>query len=167
MQDFNDTFLVDDDIAGSPTVISAFIEAAVPDMKKYIANKGYRTISAGYANSDNGSTNGIAQYLACGNQSTAVDFLGISNRGRCEFDNYDTSGYRVMTSFYSDYPVPTFLAAHGCLSSGSGPTEDFSEVPYIYGTNMTTVMPGGFFYDFCSLNKSARHGQSRRQRVWI
>ncbi|CAF9934585.1 MAG: 1,3-beta-glucanosyltransferase gas1 [Alectoria fallacina] len=159
MQQFNNTFgfLVGDDIGDSPTEISAFIRAAVRDMKNYIIYKGYRNIPIGYAASDNGSTDGIAQYLACGDQHTAVDFLGINNRGWCESDNYDTSGYRAMTSAYFNYPVPTFLAEYGCLSFGSGATEDFDEIAYIYG-NMTTAMSGGLFYGFFSVNTSARYG---------
>lgn len=162
MQGFSNTFgfLVGDDIAGSPTVISAFIRAAVRDMKKYIYYKNYRNIPVGYAASDDGSTGGIAQYLACGDQNTAVDFLGINNRGWCETDNYDTSGYRAMLSAYSNYPVPTFLAAYGCLSFDSGLTEDFFEIAYIYG-NLTTVMSGGLFYEFFSVNESARYGKLR------
>lgn len=167
MQEFNNTFgfLVGDDIAGSPNEISAFIRAAVRDMKHYIASKGYRSIPVGYAASDNGSTHGIAQYLACGDPSTAVDFLGINNRGWCGSDNYNTSGYRAMTSAYSLYPVPTFLAAYGCLSSDSGATEDFSEIAYIY-CNMLPVLSGGFFYEYFSVNESAQYGKPRRRRVW-
>ncbi|KAL9077774.1 MAG: hypothetical protein Q9161_000146 [Pseudevernia consocians] len=158
MQVFNNTFrfLVGDDIAGPPNKISPFIRAAVRDMKNYMASKGYRNIPVGYAASDNGSTHGIAQYLACGDPSTAVGFLGINNRGWCEPDNYDTSGYRAMTSAYSLYPVPTFLAAYGCLSSDPGATEDFSEIAYIY-CDMLPVMSGGFFYDFFSVNESSQY----------
>lgn len=163
MQEFNNTFgfLVGDDIAGSPHEISAFIRAAVRDMKDYIASKGYRNIPVGYAASDNGSSLGIAQYLACGDPSTAVDFLGINNREWCKFDDYDTSGYSAMTSAYSKYPVPTFLASYGCLSSEAGLTEDFSEIAYIYDSNMTTIMSGGLFYGFFSTNESARYGKPR------
>ena len=167
MHVFNNTFgfLVGDDIAGPPNKISPFIRAAVRDMKNYMASKGYRNIPVGYAASDNGSTHGIAQYLACGDPSKAVDFLGINNRGWCEPDNYDTSGYRAMTSAYSLYPVPTFLAAYGCLSSDPGATEDFSEIAYIY-CSMLPVISGGFFYDFFSVNESSQYGKPPLRRVW-
>ncbi len=132
------------------------------DMKHYIASKGYRSIPVGYAASDNGSTHGIAQYLACGDPSTAVDFLGINNRAWCESDDYDTSGYNAMKSAYSLYPVPTFLAAYGCLSSDSGATEGFSEIAYIY-CHMLPVLSGGFFYEYFSVNDSAPYGKPRRR----
>lgn len=143
MQGFSNTlgFLVGDDVVGCPSEISAFIRAAVRDLKALVAYNNDRHYPVGYAASDNGSTHGITQYLACGNSSTAVDFLGINNRGWCEVDDYETSGYRAMISTYSPYPVPTFLTAYGCLSYKSGSTERFSEIAYIDGGNMTTVMP--------------------------
>ena len=166
MHGFNNTlgFLVGDDITGPPSEISAFIRAAVRDMKSYIASKDYRSIPVGYATSDNGSSNGVAKYLACGDPSTAVDFLGINNRGWCDSDNYDTSGYKAMTSDYSLYPVPTFLAAYGCLSSDSDATNRFPEIAYIY-CNMLPVISGGFFYDFFSVNESAPYGKLGRRTI--
>ena len=162
MQGFNNTlgFLVGDDIAGSPKEISAFVRAAVRDMKKYMSSNGYRHIPVGYATSDNGSAHGIAQYLACGDPTTAVDFLGINARGWSGSDNYETSRYRAMTSAYSLYPVPTFLAAYGCLSSNSDPIENFSEIAYIH-CEMLSVMSGGVFYGFFSVNGSAPYGKWR------
>ena len=158
-------FLVGDDIARSPAAISALTRAAVRDMKDYITSKAYRKIPLGYGTSDNGNSHGVAQYLACGDPATAVDFLGINNRGWCESYNYDTSGYRAMTSAYSLYPAPTFLAACGCLPSKVGATEDFSEISYIY-CNMTPVMSGGFFSELFSVNDSAPCGKSRCRKVW-
>lgn len=167
MQGYNNTFgfLVGDDIAGSPSTISPFIRAAVRDMKNYIADNDYRNIPVGYAASDNGSAHGIAQYLVCGERSTAIDFLGINNREWCEYDDYNTSGYRALTSAYSLYPVPTFLAEYGCVSSDSGSTEDFSEIDYLYG-KMTPVMSGGFYYGYFSVNVSTSYGKRERLRAW-
>ena len=132
MHGFNNTleFLVGDDVPGSPNKTSAFIRAAVRDMKSYIASKICKSISVGYATSDNGWTNGIAKYLACVNPNTAIDFLNINNREWCESNNYDTSRYKAMASAYSLYPVPTFLAAYGCLSSGSGAIDRSPEIAY-------------------------------------
>lgn len=83
MQKQNDTFefLVGADIADFPTKISAFIKVAVRDMIKHVTSKGYISIPAEYATNGNDSTYEIAQYLAYGDPSTAVDFLDINNRG--------------------------------------------------------------------------------------
>lgn len=105
----------------------------------------------------NGSTHGISHYLACDEQSTAVAFLGINNRGWCGYDNYNTPGYRAMTSAYALCPVPTFLAEYESVSPDTGPTENFSEIAYSYG-NLTPVMSGGFFYGYFSVNASSQYG---------
>lgn len=107
-----------------------------------MAYNSYRNIPVGYAAVIVAVPRyGIAQYLACGDQNTAVDFLGIYNRKWCKHDTYDTSCYRAMISAHSRYPVPNFLAEYGCLSFES---ENLSEVACIYGSNLTMVMSGGF-----------------------
>ena len=51
-----------------------------------------------------------------------------------------------MTSAYSLYPVPIFIAAYGSLSFDSGPKKDFSEIAYI-SCNKLPVMSCGLFYE--------------------
>ena len=157
MQVYNNTlgFIVGDDIFGPPSRSSAFIRAVVRDMKSYIAYKGYRKIPVGYSATDYGDSQGIARYLTCGNQSTAIDFLGIKDRSWCKYDSFESSGYAELTTAYSNYTVPVFLSEYGCDDPGR--VEDFSEKASIYSTQMMSVLSGAFFYGYFSTNESSRY----------
>jgi 1,3-beta-glucanosyltransferase GAS1 len=63
----------------SYTPASAFVKAAVRDMKAYIASKSYRAMGVGYAADDDADLRAnVAAYMNCGDSSTSIDFWGYN-----------------------------------------------------------------------------------------
>lgn len=126
------------------TNASAYVKAAVRDMKAYIKTKGYRTIGVGYATNDDASirTN-LAHYFNCGNADESIDFWGYNIYSWCGDSSYTQSGYDQRTAEFANYSVPAFFAEYGCNTVQPRP---FTEVGAIYGSNMTGVWSGGIVY---------------------
>jgi hypothetical protein len=126
------------------TDASAFVKAAVRDMKAYIKAKGYRTIGVGYATNDDATirTN-LAEYFNCGTTDESIDFWGYNIYSWCGDSSYTESGYDQRTAEFANYSVPAFFAEYGCNTVEPRP---FTEVQAIYGTNMTNVWSGGIVY---------------------
>jgi hypothetical protein len=130
----------------SNTDASAFVKAAVRDMKAYIKQKGYRTIGVGYATNDNADirTN-LADYFDCGSSSDSIDFWGYNIYSWCGNSSYTESGYNLRTEEFSTYNVPAFFAEYGC---NTVQPRTFSEVLALYGNEMTPVWSGGIVYEW-------------------
>lgn len=126
------------------TDASAFVKAAVRDMKSYIKTKGYRTIGVGYATNDDAAIrNGLADYFNCGDADSAIDFWGYNIYSWCGDSSYTESGYDQRTLEFSNYTVPAFFAEYGC---NTVQPRVFTEVAAIYGSKMTPTWSGGIMY---------------------
>ena len=133
-------------ITHSNTAASAFVKAAVRDTKAYISGKGYRKIPVGYSANDDSITRvAIAEYFACGDSSSAVDFYGINMYEWCGNSTYQTSGYEARTQEFSNYSVPIFFSEYGC---NVPQPRIFTEVQAIYSSPMTDVWSGGIVYEW-------------------
>ena len=134
----------------SYTPASAFVKAAVRDTKAYIKSKGYTT-GVGYAADDDaGVRASVAAYFNCGNAADGIDFWGYNIYSWCDPSDYVTSGYQNHTEEFSTYNVPVFFAEYGCnAGAASGAAgRDFSEVPVLYGPDMSKVFSGGIVYEY-------------------
>ena len=76
------------------TDASAFVKAAVRDMKAYIKAKNYRPMGVGYATNDDSSIRvNMANYFNCGPSDNSVDFWGYNTYSWCGNSSYEQSIY--------------------------------------------------------------------------
>jgi hypothetical protein len=135
----------------SYTPASAFVKAAVRDTKAYIKSKGYRTMGVGYAADDDATIRAeVAAYFNCGDHADGIDFWGYNIYSWCDPSDYVTSGYQNHTREFADYNVPVFFAEYGCNTGDAhgAAGRDFSEIPALYGPEMSVVFSGGIVYEY-------------------
>jgi len=138
-------FFAGNEVSNAPnnTAASAFVKAAVRDMKAYIVSKNYRAIGVGYASDDDETRTELADYFNCGPIADSIDFWGYNIYSWCGKSSYSASLYEARTKEFSTYNVPAFFAEYGCNKAEPRP---FDEVAALFGTNMTQVWSGGIVY---------------------
>jgi hypothetical protein len=136
------------DVANS--ISSAYVKAAVRDMKSYIQAQAYRSMGIGYASDYDASIiSDLEAYLNCGDRASSIDFLGLNVFSWCGDSSYAESGYSVLTASLSNYSVPVFFSQYGCNIEGGGAAgRQFTEVAALYGPQMAVVFSGGIVYEY-------------------
>ncbi|KAJ5772746.1 hypothetical protein N7457_007642 [Penicillium paradoxum] len=123
---------------------SAFVKAAVRDIKKYIKKKNYRPMGVGYATADVSNIRAnMADYFNCQDSDETIDFWGYNIYSWCGESTYSKSGYKDRTEEFADYTVPVFFAEYGC---NEVQPRKFTEVKALYGETMSEVWSGGIVY---------------------
>ena len=135
--------------AANNTGDSAFVKAAVRDMKQYIKTKNYRWMGIGYAADDSSAIrNDVANYFNCGPAEDSVDFFGYNVYSWCGNNNFQTTGYNRIIEFFTGYSVPVFFAEYGCNLPSGGAARIWEETPALYQANMSDVISGGIVYEY-------------------
>lgn len=138
-------FFAGNEVSNAPnnTEASAFVKAAVRDIKKYISDKNYRPIGVGYATNDDDTRTNLADYFNCGPASDSIDFWGYNIYSWCGNSNIKDSHYEERTKEFSTYNVPAFFAEYGCNTIRP---RIFTEVAALFGSQLTPVWSGGILY---------------------
>ncbi|KAF6219347.1 hypothetical protein HO133_005172 [Letharia lupina] len=138
-------FFAGNEVSNAPnnTAASAFVKAAVRDMKAYIVSKNYRAMGVGYASDDDDTRIELADYFNCGTAAESIDFWGYNIYSWCGQSSYSASSYEARTQEFSSYNVPAFFAEYGCNKVEPRP---FDEVGTLFGSDMTPVWSGGIVY---------------------
>lgn len=127
------------------TLSAPYVKAVTRDMKQYIGTRGYRDIPVGYSAADVSENQYImAQYMSCGEKQSQGDFYAINNYAWCSPSSFETSGWNKVVETYKNYSQPMFYSEYGCIK----PSRDFSETKVLYSTDMTSVVSGGFVYEY-------------------
>ncbi|ORX47991.1 hypothetical protein DM01DRAFT_1410017 [Hesseltinella vesiculosa] len=128
------------------TAASAFVKAALRDVKQYIKDNKKKILPVGYAtNDDDNIREAIRDYFTCGEEIEQVDFYGVNIYEWCGESSYVASGYSKRTEEMRNYNKPAFLSEYGCNLASPRP---FSEVAAIYSKPMTDVWSGGIAYEW-------------------
>lgn len=126
------------------TLASAFVKAAVRDIKRYIKAKNYRAMAVGYATNDDAEIRvDMANYFNCQSEEESIDFWGYNVYSWCGDSSYEKSGYKARTEEFANYSVPVFFAEYGC---NLVKPRKFTDVAALYGDQMAKVWSGGIVY---------------------
>ncbi|RMD45092.1 hypothetical protein DV735_g172, partial [Chaetothyriales sp. CBS 134920] len=135
----------------SVSSVPAYLRAITRDIKDFIAKQAPRSIPVGYSAADvRPLLHGTFNYLSCGlsnetSSSSKIDFFGLNSYSWCGNASYQTSGYDDLVDEFSNTTVPIFFSEYGC---NEVTPRVFSEVPTLYGSDMSKVFSGGLVYEY-------------------
>ena len=129
--------------------VPAYIRAVTRDIKDYIAKQAPRSIPVGYSAADvDTMLTSTWNYLSCqldSDSSSKIDFFGLNSYSWCGQSSFTQSGYNLLIQEFGNTTIPLFFSEYGCNLVSP---RTFSEVPTIYGPQMTGVLSGGIVYEF-------------------
>ena len=129
--------------------VPGYIRAVTRDIKDFVAKRSPRSIPVGYSAADVASSLADTwNYLGCeltNSTSSKIDFFGLNSYSWCGDSSFTTSGYDQVVAQFSNTTIPVFFSEYGCNNISP---RMFSEVPVLYGPQMTGVMSGGIVYEY-------------------
>ena len=147
---FSGNEVINDDPSGG--VVPPYIRAVTRDLKNYIAKHSIRSIPVGYSAADVADIlTDTWEYLQCAINGTTsdpsrIDFFGLNSYSWCgSTATFESSGYNVLVSDFSNTTVPVFFSEYGCNTPSP---RVFDEVQALYGSRMTPVFSGGLVYEY-------------------
>ena len=129
--------------------VPSYLRAVTRDIKDYIAKNVNRTIPVGYSAADVRELLGDTwSYLGCNianSTSSKIDFFGLNSYSWCGNSSFTLSTYNQLVAQFSNTTIPVFFSEYGCNTLSP---RIFTEVPVLYGPQMTGVMSGGLVYEW-------------------
>jgi 1,3-beta-glucanosyltransferase GAS3 len=129
--------------------VPAYIRAVTRDIKDYIASRSPRPIPVGYSAADvRPLLMGTYNYFACAideDDSSKIDFFGLNSYSWCGDATYESSEYDVLVENFGNTTIPIFFSEYGCNLVSP---RTWTEVPTIYGEEMSRVFSGGVIYEY-------------------
>jgi 1,3-beta-glucanosyltransferase GAS3 len=129
--------------------VPAYIRAVTRDMKDYISKQANRPIPVGYSAADvRPMLADTAAYLSCSiseEASSKIDLFGLNSYSWCGDSSYKESGYSTLVDDFNATTIPVFFSEYGCNKVAP---RTFTEVPVLYGDQMTRVFSGGLIYEY-------------------
>ncbi|EKD14676.1 uncharacterized protein L3040_000199 [Drepanopeziza brunnea f. sp. 'multigermtubi'] len=131
--------------------VPPYLRAITRDLKDYIAKHSTRVIPVGYSAADvRENLLDTWNYLQCtttGDNSdpSRVDVFALNSYSWCGESTFQTSGYDALVSSFANSSVPVFFSEYGCNVPYP---RVFTEVPSLYGSQVTPVLSGGLVYEY-------------------
>merc|ERR1711939_570736 len=91
---------------------------------------------------------GTFNYMSCelsNDTSSKIDFFGLNSYSWCGDATFESSGYDVLVADFGNTTIPIFFSEYGCNNVSP---RTFTEVPALYGKEMTSVFSGGLIYEY-------------------
>ncbi len=129
--------------------VPQYIRAVTRDMKDYIAKQANRQIPVGYSAADvRPMLADTAGYLSCSisqEASSEIDLFGLNSYSWCGDSSFERSAYNTLVDDFKSTTIPVFFSEYGC---NKATPRTFTEVPVLYGDQMTGVFSGGLIYEY-------------------
>ena len=132
--------------------VPPYLRAVTRDLKNYIAKHATRAIPVGYSAADVREILVDSwEYLQCTVDGTKddksrIDFFGLNSYSWCgSTATFQTAGYDILVSDFSNTTVPVFFSEYGC---NKVTPRVWTEVQALYSDQMTSVMSGGLAYEY-------------------
>jgi hypothetical protein len=128
-----------------------YIRAVTRDLKNYIKNHATREIPVGYSAADvRDVLEDSWNYFQCAingdpNDMSRADMFALNSYSWCGNSNFHESSYDQLVELFKTTSVPVFYSEFGCNTPSP---RVFTEIPSIYGPNMTGVFSGGVVYEY-------------------
>ena len=124
--------------------VPPYLRAVTRDLKNYISKHSPRNIPVGYSAADVREILADSwSYLQCAvdglaSDSSKIDFFGLNSYswcgGKADGTNFQTAGYDILVSQFSNTTIPVFFSEYGC---NKVEPRVFEEVQELYGPQMT------------------------------